>query len=319
MSLAFEPAGARLALPELNWHAAQTAGPDLTPYLDYYGINFRSEFPQLAHTLGWFEAARERIAGQVFALPEADGTVFILHGYYDHLGLYSHLIRWCLQRNLSVVGWDLPGHGLSTGPRASIDSFGDYVEVLQAALGHAQQALPQPFHIFGQSTGGAITMDFLLGGGFRHNNSPFQQVVLLAPLVRPARWRQARIAFHLLSPFLRQTRRSFARNSSDEAFLHFLKNEDPLQQHTLPTQWVRAMREWMGRMLEFPPTDLSPMVIQGEQDGTVDWRFNLPVICEKFRDPEVLMLPNGKHHLANESETIRRQYLSALERRFGFC
>lgn len=318
MNLAFEPTGARLALPELDWNATGSPGPDLTAYLAYYGIEFQTEFPALQHALGWFPAARERIAAHVFRLPASSGTVFILHGYYDHLGLYSHLIRWCLQRNLSVVGWDLPGHGLSTGPRASIDSFADYVEVLETALGHATEALPQPFHIMGQSTGGAITMDFLLGGGFRAADCPFEQVVLLAPLVRPARWPQARVAFHMLSPFLRHTRRTFSRNSSDEAFLHFLKNEDPLQQHTLPTQWVRAMREWMGRMLAFEPTDLSPLVIQGEQDGTVDWRFNLPVICEKFHEPELLMLPEGKHHLANESEAIRLQYFRAINRRFGF-
>lgn len=54
------------------------------------------------------------------------------------------------------------------------------------------------------------------------------------------------------------------------------------------------------------------MIVQGEEDMTVDWQHNLQVLRGKFDQPEILMLPRGRHHLANELPEIRQEYFKYL-------
>lgn len=54
-----------------------------------------------------------------------------------------------------VIACDLPGHGLSSGPRASIDEFSVYQDVVQALFSQAEALqLPQPWHLFGKAPAG---------------------------------------------------------------------------------------------------------------------------------------------------------------------
>ncbi|WP_423811416.1 alpha/beta hydrolase, partial [Pseudomonas aeruginosa] len=41
------------------------------------------------------------------------GSLLLMHGYYDHMGLYRHVVDWALGMGFSVLACDLPGHGLS--------------------------------------------------------------------------------------------------------------------------------------------------------------------------------------------------------------
>ena len=51
-------------------------------------------------------------------------------------------------------------------------------------------------------------------------------------------------------------------------------------------------------------------------DRTVDWQHNLRVLEDKFSSPEVFFLEKARHHLANEGESIRREYLRWLGEQF---
>jgi hypothetical protein len=47
----------------------------------------------------------------------------------------------------------------------------------------------------------------------------------------------------------------------------------------------------------------------------VDWEHNLEVLRGKFDRPQVLMLPEGRHHLANEALVLRGEYFGFLTKR----
>ena len=120
----------------------QTAA--LTAYRRHYGIDADSLGRHHSHRIGTFLSGGYTLIAQHFQLPEAGAaTVFLLHGYYDHAGLYGHLIRQCLALGYSVVIIDLPGHGLSSGKPASIGSFEEYSEALESVLELAAK-LPGP-------------------------------------------------------------------------------------------------------------------------------------------------------------------------------
>jgi alpha-beta hydrolase superfamily lysophospholipase len=56
------------------------------------------------------------------------------------------------------------------------------------------------------------------------------------------------------------------------------------------------------------------LILQGEQDLTVDWEWNLEVLREKFPHAEVHLHPEARHHLVNEAEPIRQALFDTLDR-----
>ena len=278
-------------------------------YFRHYGINFEEQSDNVVHHFGHFQANHFDIVAHYFEHAQARATCFIVHGYYDHAGLYGKLIDYCLQRKYSVVIFDLPGHGLSTGERAAINSFADYQQALQSVLFKFDGVAPSPWYAIGQSTGSAILMDFILSGG----GDAFAKTVLLAPLYRPAGWTAGRRLHTVVSPFLKRIRRKFANNSHDQQFLELLNYRDPLQSRYLSLRWVSALKNWMRHFDNLPVSDYAPLVIQGKEDTTVDWHHNLPVIEQKFPRAKIYFLREGRHHLANESEDIRGKIYSAMD------
>ena len=268
--------------------------------------------PRLDHRVGTLSAAGESIVVHVLRPAAPRGTAFLLHGYFDHSGLYGHLIRYCLQRQLQVVIFDQPGHGLSGGAVATIDNFDAYVAVFKAVRGHVESSAPQPWHLFGQSMGGAVAMEYLLGAGYTAANVPYRNIVLLAPLVRPYRWPVLRLVYYTLGQFIRQWPRGIGGSSADEAFNAFLRDRDPLQAPAVVVQWIGAMAKWQRRFARHAPCDLAPVVIQGGADKTVDAGYNLRLIGRLFR-PVVHHVPAAQHHLVNETAELRAQVFAGID------
>ena len=312
MSPPFSPDGLRASLQPLS--AGQPLSSDGLAYQHFYGLDFAQRPAPVRRQLGRFRAAGYDVVSQVWWPERAVATLFVIHGFYDHMGLYRHVIEWGLNHGFAVIACDLPGHGLSSGERASIDDFAQYQAVLQGLFIEAQTlALPKPWHLCGQSTGGAIVLDHVLRNG---DSSPAQgQVVLLSPLVRPKDWNWSKFSYYLLRPFVKGIARRFSENSNDPDFLPFLK-ADPLQPLRLPTAWVGALARWIPRIENAPPCTRQPIVIQGSADKTVDWQHNLEVLNAKFNQPQVMVLPNARHHLANETAEMREHYFAFLDRFF---
>ncbi|NMZ60839.1 alpha/beta hydrolase [Pseudomonas nitroreducens] len=312
MPEAFQPDLLRTLLRPLTAEANEVG---IALYQHFYGLDLHGRHPGLQSRLGTFEAGGYQIAAQYWRPVLARGTVVLLHGYYDHMGLYRHVIDWALGMGFAVLACDLPGHGLSGGPAASIGDFAEYQIVLGALLNQAQALdLPQPWHLCGQSTGGAILLDYLLTGAPRPE---LGRTILLAPLVRPRAWGWSKFSYQLLRPFVDSIPRRFSENSSDAEFLAFLRDRDPLQPKILPTAWVGALARWIPRIEAAGHGAQSLLVVQGDADETVDWRYNLKVLEDKFEKIECLLLTGARHHLANESETLRRRYFDFLSERMA--
>ena len=287
-----------------------------TPHLDHYLAHYQLA-PLLAEHVGlhvgYLDARGFRLWTQVWTPKAPRGTAFVVHGYFDHLGLYRHLLERLLSEGWRVVLWDLPGHGLSSGERATIDDFGDYGECLAALQTQLDQQglIPKPWVGIGQSTGAAI----LATDALRHGeSSAWQGLALLAPLVRPLGWPQSSWLHLLASPFITTLPRKYRPNSSDSEFTAFLREADPLQPDYLTLTWVSAMRRWMPQLIALPESQLPVLILQGEQDLTVDWAWNLEVMTDKFPRALVHRHPEARHHLVNEAEPIRQVLFDELSR-----
>jgi alpha-beta hydrolase superfamily lysophospholipase len=229
--------------------------------------------------------------------------------------LYRHVIEWALGMGFAVLTFDLPGHGLSSGPRASIGDFAEYQAVLQGVLAEAAALeLPQPWHLCGQSTGGAILIDYLLTGT---PGPEIGETILFAPLVRPRAWTWSQLSYQVMRHFVSEIPRRFSVNSNDLDFIDFVEHRDPLQPRILPTAWIGALSRWVAHIEAAPRSSRSPLIIQGEADMTVAWQHNLKVLQDKFAAPQILRVDGARHHLANEVPALRQRYFDFLSQRLA--
>ena len=295
-------------LPDFSWSETNSRPVDQN-YFDYYGLSFNPELQaKVSHHFGKQQLADYSIATHYFQLENNKGSIVLVHGYMDHVGLYHHLIRVLLHAGYNVLTYDLPGHGLSSGEQAGISSFADYQKVLSALMQDAHEILPRPRYLLGQSTGGSIAMDYVMN----NIDHGFDKMVLLAPLVIPQRWSWIQFKILLLGKLLRKIPRKFVHNSSDEVFLDFLKNKDPLQTRYLAVSWGKALQKWQQHFADCQPAGIATLVLQGEKDVTVEWRYNLNCIAKKFPHSDEKCLEGVNHHMVNESEEYRQQIFSAL-------
>lgn len=284
--------------------------PQEKAYFEFYNIDLENRVPNTKHLIGYTNSSDYRIACHLYTKPEAKGSVFLLHGYYDHVGLFEHIIRFLLEEGYNILAYDLPGHGLSSGKPATIKDFELYRLVQEDVMRHCESILPKPWLAYGQSTGCAIITELLNHHTRQDIPMPFDQVILSAPLIRPWLWKFGRLQLYLIRPFIRQIPRQFKNNCRDKSFLNKAHN-DPLAPTVLPTQWVSALDRWI-RKIESSKEQipLSPLILQGTDDTTVDGPYNIQALEQLYQSPKVLWLEGARHHLPNELEATRKHYMS---------
>ena len=272
----------------------------LQAYRKLYGLNLLD----CEHWQGYVENTLFRLHVQVFQPKQQNiqGTVFLLHGYLEHSGIYQPIIKEILEQGFSVLTFDLPGHGLSNGLSASIQDFDHYQQVLHAVYDAVRGAkqLPKPWLGIGQSTGGAIWMHHLLAFAECRRDPIVDRVLLLSPLLRPAKsaWWHNSVGLGIIRRIKSQVPRHFRRNNHNPEFLRFVRLKDPLQPRMMGMDWILEMEQR-------PACRIPVWLAQGALDETVDWRYNIEYIRRKFRLQTLLMLEEGSHQLINEREDIR--------------
>lgn len=290
------------ALTPLQFDPVIDSNPEsFSTYCHFYQLD-KLDSLTTQHRIGTINSGDYRLAVQYWLPEDAKRTALIVHGYFDHVGLYRHVIRFLLEKNYAVIAFDLPGHGLSSGARAVIHDFDEYGQAIHTVLNTAAGKIPPVTVGFGQSTGCAAWMNFHMTG-FQNN---IEKMIFFAPLLRPDHWRtMGNPSYLALRHFVQFIPRKFKNNSSDTQFLQFCHFEDPLQPRFLTVAWVGAMKNWLERFSKQLTIEIPTLVLQGQNDTTVDWRYNIPAIQQKIPQVQVHYLAEANHHLANENQSIR--------------
>ncbi|WP_432697302.1 alpha/beta hydrolase [Marinobacterium sp. YM272] len=306
----FDAAGLRRQLPQ-KLSDPVPVNESLAAYLACYG--FTKLAARAEYSLACLELAGVDLVVQQFAQPDASaGTALLVHGYTDHAGLTRPLVEWLFERGWSVVIYDLPGHGLSAGEPHDVDDFFRYTDQLTALVRQLRAGLSQPLTLIGHSTGGAIITTLLLRET-AFSAADLARPILLAPLVRPTHWRSIRFKYRWLRRWLKRVKRFYKSNSHDPEFLRFVQQVDPLQHPWLSVRWVGAMLTWIDWIEQQRPGDWRPLVIQGSEDDTVEWRHNLAVLARLFPHGEQRVIDEARHNLVNEAPYWREQVFQQIE------
>lgn len=311
----------RAQLPDLRWvpaaDASFVANALVQAYLDFYAINFAKAQQHITHAFGAVDAGGFRIATHYWLPQNPKGTLIVVHGYYDHVGIFGNPIEFGLQQGFAVLAFDLPGHGLSSGEQVAIDSFDQYADVLDVILTAAQPFLPAPYFAVGQSTGGSVLLNYVWRYDRERAAPLLERVALCAPLVLPRGWRYSgRFLYALVHGFIKRMPRGRSRSSHDQDFNRFVDEQDCLQSPTLSVRWVGAMKAWDKQFRRFPPLQKSLLVVQGTADLTVSWRYNLQQIQRALPNARMELIPAAGHQLVNESSDLRAQVFTAINRHF---
>lgn len=276
-------------------------------YLEFYSL----AYPGLDHVWGFVDGPAGRVFVQGFEPKRRVGSLIFVHGYMEHSGCQKPFIDDALARGWAVYLMDLPGHGLSDGPRYDIDDFEDYgsaVTVFAAAVA-ARDGPAERFIAVAHSTGCSALLISL-----RRNGDPFERVILGAPLIRSASWGWSKLAKFLGGPAMRELPRGDGNRRGDAYFPY---RADPLSSGTFPVHWVEALFAWDEANRGYAAIPGPITVIQGDKDTVVDWRYNLAYLEERVDDLEVVRIRNGTHMLFRYSDGRRAIVESALDRYLG--
>jgi len=263
----------------------------------------------VSHRIGQININGQRIVCQAWSPPNPDQTVLIVNGLYEHAGLHGQLINYYLARNQRVCLYDTVGHGLSDGTEAAVESFDIYQEILETVTAIFKEVFQCEMNAIGQSTGGGVLIHHVL----RHRPCHYQQIIVLSPLHRCAGWWWVTHLHSVLKYFVNKIPRGFSPSSHDGAFVDFLAKRDPLQSRYLRLNWVAAMRAAEKAFYQLPPSDYPLIVLQGDDDDVVDWRYNVPQFNDRFSHLSLHMVAGAKHQLAFESTPYFKKVSQILD------
>jgi acylglycerol lipase len=119
----------------------------------------------MRHEEGTFTGIRNARFYYQYWLPDAEpkAVLLIVHGLAEHCGRYGNVVERVVPLGYAVYGIDHFGHGRSDGPRAHVERFEDYTDVLKQYFDMVRGWQPDlPVFLYGHSLGGLISAFYLL-------------------------------------------------------------------------------------------------------------------------------------------------------------
>lgn len=136
----------------------------------------------MRHTEGTFRAFDgETIYHQAW-LPEGElrAAVLLVHGLGEHSGRYDHVARTLVDAGFAVHALDHRGHGKSSGKRAFVEHYDEFLRDLHRFRTIVASEHPgRPLVVLGHSMGGNLAMSYVLG-----NQDGIAALVLSGPALQ---------------------------------------------------------------------------------------------------------------------------------------
>ena len=97
------------------------------------------------------------------AAGEPRSVILLVHGLGEHAGRYKAWAERFNERQVTLLAFDLPGHGHTPGRRGVIPSPEKVYDTIDSILGEAAMSFPGvPLFIYGHSLGGGIVLNHLI-------------------------------------------------------------------------------------------------------------------------------------------------------------
>jgi len=273
-----------VSLPNEGPHFLPAVGPALTRYRERLAVLGEWPATPVWHQAGTIQLAREdrveRLGINVF-LPgtKPRGTLLFVHGYLSHAADFAYTFAFFVSRGWSVVTLDLPGHGLSTGPRGDIDQFSEYGDAVQTWLAWCSaQPWEGPVVLLAHSLGTAACLDALS----RPGTFVPDRVIFCAPLLRPA-WYPALLTGEALLGW------------AIKGIPAQLGNDGYLDGTQAPTHWFAELHRWLDAWADHESLSFPLVIFSGDRDQIVDQLWNRSAYQRLVPSHRYVLLSGSDH------------------------
>jgi alpha-beta hydrolase superfamily lysophospholipase len=242
--------------------------------------------------------------------PAADprAVAVIVHGYAEHIGRYREVAHVLVDAGLAVVGFDLRGHGRSSGRRGYISAFADYLDDLHAGLALARERHPGlPIILVAHSNGGLIALRALSDERRRPDvagaviSSPFLGLKLAVP---KARILVARLASKLVPTFSQKNGLRVEDITSDKA-MQQARLADTLCHEVASARWFTEALDAQAHVRARAASIATPTIwLIGGADPIADAAL-AHTIARAVPKAEIHLLEGFLHEVFNETDRAR--------------
>jgi alpha-beta hydrolase superfamily lysophospholipase len=271
------------------------------------------------------ESVQGARGGRLFvrrAVPEGRVRAWVLltHGLGEHSGRYGHVAEALIAREFAVVGWDLRGHGRSSGERGDILDGDCLVDDLAAVCAHFRRD-DVPLFFFAHSLGGQIALRLL-----EKDPAICRGAVVLSPWLRlafnPPVWKLAlaQVMMKVWPGFPQQTSKRKERLSRDPEHLGSFPDLD-LVHHRISARMYFACRTAAERVMAGAGRLRTPLLLLHGDDDPVTSHH---ATCEFFEkagstDKTLRIFPANRHETHNDldRERVIREAGEWMERRIA--
>lgn len=203
--------------------------------------------------------------------------VLLIHGYMGNLRGLRYIISDLLNNGYGIVALNLPGHSISGGERGDIGDFTHYGVLVNDVVERFKQYDVDISYAVTHSTGctSLVIYNELYGW-------PFKRVVFIAPLIRSYMWYPSRIGRTLSKPFITDINARW---------------QGVYAVQTFPMHWFDELVEWNESLKDYSIKSDDLLILQGEQDTVVNWRYNVDFLDELYENAQIVTYPDASHTL----------------------
>ncbi len=243
---------------------------------------------------------------QKWITPNSRGTILITHGLAEHSDCYDQLAHELNTDGWNVYGWDLRGHGRSSGKRGYVENFLYFIEDLKHVVSFVQRQedfnVKHPLILFGHSMGGQIVTRAVL-----KENLMVQAVVLSSPAMglkmAVPQWKVAlsETAVKWFPKVTLSNEIEFSDLSRDENMIDSFKR-DSLRHSKISPEVFLGMRAGFHEVLENAENFKLPLCVQiGGADPMIDVEATKTFFAKTTSTiKELFVYPDSLHEIYND-------------------
>jgi alpha-beta hydrolase superfamily lysophospholipase len=249
----------------------------------------------MQHQEGTFQGVREtELFYQSWYPADRPRAVVVgVHGHGDHSGGLRNIVQHLVPKGYVWYGFDLRGHGRSSGLKGHIQSWADYREDLRAFLSMVKEHEPElPVFLVGHSLGGLISLEYSI-----HHPEGLSGITIICPPLSFSRYSplmaQVIKALSWIKPdYATKQKSDYTKLTRDAEIIKSLA-ADPLRHEEMTARLadeIFKMQIWMqdhARDLKVPF-----LMLQGLADpitppeGTHQFFYAVPYSNKKYREYE---------------------------------
>lgn len=227
----------------------------------------------------------------------------LVHGLGEHSSRYGHVAGALVGRGLAVAGWDLRGHGRSSGTRGDVATGEVLVDDLAAVCARARED-GVPLFIFAHSLGGQVALRLL-----ERDAAVCRGAVIASPWLRlafnPPWWKLllARLAMGVWPGFVQTREMRADRLSRDAGHMASFPDANLVHQR-ISARMYFALRAGGERIFAEAGAVRTPLLLlHGDDDAVTSHHAT----CDFFEragsaDKTLRIYPGARHETHNEIE-----------------